>query len=173
VVKRRDSGYTLMEIVVAMAVFGIFLVVLVTLTAEMRRYEKKLPVNFMKHPQMTAVLSRMRKDVLDADGENTYVSDWPPTNPEYTMGKQVLIINTWDPNGRKTVVWDLREAGIARRRIYNVGIVATDWVARGLPAQLEFDSVEFPGRPYGVRVTAKDINGRIAIDQIFQPRAHQ
>lgn len=175
-VSRRTAGFTLLELVVSMFVFGIFLMILIMLTSEMRRYESKLPVNFMKHPQVSAVVSRLRRDVLDAMGDatgNPYVQEWPPTNPQYRNTRQVLIINTWE-NGPKTVVWDFREPGVVMRRSYNVGI-ATDWVARGLPEDIgSFDlgAEKIPGRSWAVRITATDKKGRIAIDQIFQPRAH-
>lgn len=172
-VRRRLAGYTLLEIVVSMAVFGIFLMILIALTSEMNSYEKKLPVNFMKHPQVTAVVSRLRKDVLDATLSNTYPTEWPTANPQYTQTSETLILTSLQEDGSlRTVVWDFREEGIVTRRSYNVG-VPTDWIARGLPAQMSVDSVEFPGRLYGVRLTAKDKKGRIAIDQIFQPRAHE
>ena len=172
-VNKRAAGFTLLEVVVAMTVFGIFLWILIMLTAEMRNNEKKLPVNFMKHPQVAAVVSRLRRDVLDGIGDatgNPYLDQWPATNPQYVNSSQVLILNTWE-NGQKTVVWDFREPGIVTRRSYNVG-VATDWVARGLPTQFEVGAEKIPGRYWAVRIKARDTKGRIAIDQIFQPRAH-
>lgn len=172
-VSRRAAGYTLLEVIVAMAVFGIFLAMLIMLTAELRNYEKKLPVNFMKHPQVSAVVSRVRRDVLDAVPDatgNPYLSSWPPQNPQYTNSRQVLIIQTLEAGGQKVVVWDFRQESIVLRRSYNVG-VPTDWVARGMPSDFEVDAVQV-GYGYAVRLTGKDKKGRIAIDQIFQPRAH-
>jgi hypothetical protein len=63
---------------------------------------------------------------------------------------------------------------VARRISYDVG-EKSQWIARGLPPELdlELEAVEFPDRPYGVRLKAKDSNGQLAIDQIFQPRAHE
>jgi prepilin-type N-terminal cleavage/methylation domain-containing protein len=37
VTRRGARGYSLLEVVVTLAVFGVFLIVVVTLTAEMRR----------------------------------------------------------------------------------------------------------------------------------------
>lgn len=169
-VSRRTAGFTLVELVVAMFVFGIFLWILIMLTAEMRNHEKTLPVNFMKHPQVSAVVSRLRRDVLDAV-DRPYD---PPYPTGYRMGPQVLIIRTVEPDGRKSVVWDFREPGVVTRRSFNVGI-AKDWTARGLPedSYVEIDAVEIAGRNFAVRLIAKDRKGRIAIDQIFVPRAHQ
>jgi prepilin-type N-terminal cleavage/methylation domain-containing protein len=171
---RRQRGFSLLEVAVSMAVFGVFLVIAFTLTAEMRHWEKKLPVNFMRHPQVISVLERLRRDVLDVHVPPTgdiYLHDYKG----YVNGQKVLIIETVLPTGLQTVVWDFSEPGVARRVSYNVGMRA-EWVARGLPPDfssgVDIDAVKFEGRPYGVRLQAKDSNGRLAIDQILQPRTH-
>lgn len=169
----KQRGYTLLEVIFAMAIFGMFLAVLFLLTAEMRFYEKRLPINMHKHPQVMAVLSRLRRDVLDAASRQPYLKSYPP----YTSSDKVLIIETMMPNGGvQTVIWDFRTPGEVRRRAYNVG-VAEDWVSRGLPA--DFTSVEIgavkitPGSAWATRIKATDGKGRIAIDTILQPRATQ
>jgi prepilin-type N-terminal cleavage/methylation domain-containing protein len=167
----RQRGYTLMEVVFAMAIFGIFCAVLFTLTAEMRFYEKRLPINMHKNPQVISVLSRMRRDVLDAASRQPYEK----TYGEYTSSDKVLIVETMMPTGgQQTVVWDFRTPGEVRRRAFNVG-VADDWVTRGLPvdfSNLEIDAVKTgAGSAWATRITARDEKGRIAIDTILQPRA--
>jgi len=164
-------GYSLMEIVVAMAVFGIFLFIVTTLTLEMNKQAKRYPVNFMQHPQVIAVLERMKRDVQDGYGENPYDPETPP--PDYTAGPKVLILQTIEDDRRIVVVWDFRKPGEATRVAYNVG-VATKWVARGLPPDfnVEIKTEEIPNRPYGARIQARDGNGNLSIDQILQPRAH-
>lgn len=167
---RRERGYTLLEVVVAMAIFGIFLSILATLTAEMRFYEKRLPVNMHRHPQVMAVLSRMRRDVMDAASRQPYRK----TFGEYTSSEKVLIVETLVNGGAQTVVWDFRTPGEVRRRAYNVG-VPLEWVARGVPADftnLEIEAVRTsPGSAWAARITARDEKGRLAIDTILQPRA--
>lgn len=170
---RRRNGYTLLEVVVAMAVFGLFLAILGVLTVEMRSQEKRMPVNFMRHPQVAVVVSKLRRDVLDAYGPAPY----PRQFGEYTQSEKTLIVQTVQENGGvQTVVWDFRTPGEVRRRAYNVG-VPTDWIARGLPKDFsdsfDIDAVGIPMSPWGVRITAKDGEGRVAIDQILQPRAHE
>jgi prepilin-type N-terminal cleavage/methylation domain-containing protein len=167
------AGYTLLEVVVAMAVFGIFLIVIGILTSEMRAVEKRLPINFMRHPQIASVIVRMRRDVIDAHGVDPY----PETFQSYTQTPQTLIVETIQQDGgQQTIIWDFRTPGEVQRHAYRVG-VRTTWRARGVPDEfsqnLTVDAVEFPGRPYAVRFTARDRKGRIAIDQIFQPRAHE
>jgi hypothetical protein len=164
-----------LEVVVAMAIFGVFLVVAFTLTSEMRAYEKKLPVNFMRNPQIISVIARMRRDVLDVLPFNERI--YLDSHDGYENGPKTLIMQTVLPNGSlQVVVWDLTEPGVAKRISYNVG-AKTQWIARGLPpeftADAKIDAIKFPGRPYGVRIKAKDPNGRLAIDQILQPRTYR
>jgi hypothetical protein len=135
----------------------------------MRNYEKKMPVNFMTHPQVISVLSRVRRDVLDAFGADPY----PDKQDTYSQSPKTLIVTTLVGAGLQTVVWDFSTAGEVKRISYNVG-VPTEWVARGLPDDFAatFDAVETPGRPYGVRVQAFDKKGMLSVDEYFQPRVH-
>ena len=168
---KQQRGLTLLEMVISMAILGIFLTIFFLLTAEIRMWEKRLPVNMMKHPQVMSVLARMRRDVLDVhlqSADKMYL-DYPP----YENSPKTLVIQTLLETGLETIIWDLREPGVARRISYNVG-VPTEWVARGLPPDFsaEFDAVRIKDRPWAVRLIAKDSNGKIAIDQILQPRSH-
>ena len=175
-VKRRpgfslSSGYTLLEVVVAMAVFGIFLFILAQLTTEMRSHEKRLPVNMHKNPMVISVLARLRRDVLDGLGRDPYRNE----HDGYVSSPKVLILETVNTSGgSEMVVWDFRTPGEVRRRAYNVGN-ATEWVARGLPldfSQLEIDAVKTgSGAAWATRIVAKDRKGQLAIDTILQPRA--
>lgn len=171
--RRRAAGYSLIEIVVALAVFCAFLAILFILTSEMRAHQKRMPINMMRHPQVSAVVSRLRRDVLDAHGKNPY------HRTEYdgfTQSPKTLILDTLDSDDWSvlTIVWDFQKAGEVRRRQYRVGKM-TEWVARGLPADfsnLQIDAVKID-QPYAVRLTAKDKEGRLALDLVFQPRAEE
>lgn len=172
---RRQRGYTLLEVVVSMAIFGTFLAIAFGLTAEMRRWEKRLPVNFMRNPQIISVVARMRRDVQDvALSGNTPL--YLATHDGYAMGPKTLILQTGLETGSQIIVWDLSESGVVRRVSYNVGVKSV-WTARGVPPEFTagtlMEAVEFPGRPYGVRLIAKDSNGLVSIDQILQPRAYE
>ena len=169
-VTRRQRGYTMLEIVMVIAIFGIFLLILVVVTAEMKGYEKRMPVNFMANPQVISVLSRMRRDVMDASANDTY----PASQESYTQSEKTLIIRTLVGGGEQIVVGDFTKAGEAKRISWNVG-VPTEWVARGLPDDFSatLDAVEVPGRPYGVRIRALDKKGMLAVDEYLQPRTHE
>ena len=171
-VRRRQRGYTLIEVLVSLAVIGGIVAIFAIITAEMRSHQKRLPINFMRHPQISAVVSRMKRDVLDAHGSDPYKAEFRG----YTQTPKTLIVESVHENGGvRTIVWDFREKGVVTRREFNVG-VETDWVARGLPPELDcaigaVDDIPGDG-PLAVRLTAKDEEGRVAIDQILQPRAH-
>jgi prepilin-type N-terminal cleavage/methylation domain-containing protein len=171
VTARTERGYSLLEVVVAMTIFLIFLATLFSLTSDMRSYEKRLPVNMQKHPQIAAVMSRLRRDVLDGHGKEPYRD----TYDVFTASEKVLIIESVQPSGSvETIVWDFREPGVAHRRAYRTGS-AVDWWARGLPpafSALSIDAIRTgSGAAWATHIVAKDKDGRIAIDQILQPRA--
>ncbi|HKR66306.1 MAG TPA: prepilin-type N-terminal cleavage/methylation domain-containing protein [Thermoanaerobaculia bacterium] len=166
----RRAGYTLIELVVAMAVFGFFLFVILSLTVELSNYERRLKIQFLRHPQIMAVLARMRRDVLDAYGDNPY----GVTVDGYANNEKTLVVETLNESGgTQTVVWDLSTPGIIVRRAYNVGVVRV-WAARAVPPEFNkyagIGAYENKRGAPAVRLTAYDTKGRLAIDQIFFPR---
>lgn len=170
---RRNRGYTLLEVVIAMAIFGIFLMALTAVTGQMVQHERRLKIDYLRHPQIMAVIGRMRRDVLDAHGADPYRN----SHGGYVMSPKTLILESVQPGGGvNTIVWDFNTPGEVHRIAYNVGVPAR-WVARGVPpdftSSVEIGAVGIPGRPYGVRLTARDEQGRVSIDQLFQPRAHE
>lgn len=169
-------GYTLLEVSVMMAVFGVFLMIFFGLTAEMRGWEKRLPINYMKHPQVGAVLSRLRRDVLDAHMPGG-MSPWKNRLGKFEMSDKVLILETIQTDGTaESVVWDFSEPRTVHRHAYVKEFKTSTWTARGLPENFAIDTEAvkiMTGRPWGVRVMAVDEKGRLAIDQILQPRAHR
>ena len=174
--QQRQRGFSLLEVTIAMTVFGVFLVVFFMLTAEMRDWEKRLPVNLMRNPQIAGVLGRMRRDVQDAwipFGKTPYVNE----HDGFSMSSpNTIILNVMQSTGgNQIIVWDFNTPGVARRIAYNVGF-KNEWRAAGLPEDFAknftIGAVELNDRPYGVRITMKDDHGRVAIDQILQPRTH-
>lgn len=166
--RRRERGFSLLELVFALAIFGTFILIITQVTADMVFYERKYPVNFLSHPQAAAVISRLRRDVADT---------FPPYYPEtaeggYKQGPKTLILDVLvQGGGVQHVIWDFSTEGEVHRIAYNVAI-PTEWVARGVP---KFQVLDYPleGKPDSVRIQARDEGGRLAVDQIFQPRPHQ
>lgn len=167
-VMKRERGYSLLEVIVAMTVFLGFVFLVSTLSLEMRRVEKQFPINFMVHPQVSAVVSRMRRDVLDA------TTPYYPSNYQtYTQSPKTLILYSLQASGfAQTVVYDFSTPGEVRRRTFSVGAMTSDWVARGVPKFIVTD-FPLPNHPTSVRIQAFDQKGALAIDQIFQPRPHE
>jgi prepilin-type N-terminal cleavage/methylation domain-containing protein len=164
---RGERGFTLMEVLVSLALFGMFVYIVALLTAEMRGYEKRLPVGFLSHPQVGAVIARLRKDVLDAT--KPY---YPGSYQSYTQSEKTLILYSLQESGfAQTVVWDFSKPGEAHRLAYSAGALISDWVARGIP---QFRVTDYPisDHPDSVRIQATDSKGTLAIDQLLQPRPH-
>ena len=165
---KRERGFTLVEIIVALTIFGVFIIISAILTKEMMGYEKKMPVNFLTYPQVSAVVSRLRRDVEDATAPY-----YPDKFENYEQSDSTLILYSLnESNQAQTIVWDFTDPKLVRRRAYNVGILANEWIARELP-KLRINAYEVPDHAYSVRVQAVDDHGILAIDQIFQPRPHE
>jgi prepilin-type N-terminal cleavage/methylation domain-containing protein len=163
VVKRR--GFTMMEIVVTIAIFGVFLMIIVSLTLEMRKNEARYPVNFMLHPEVSSVIARLRKDVFDT----IY---YPAEFQGYSQSKKMLLLYTLRTTGfATTVVYDFTTKGEVHRKEYNATQLVGDWVARGVPTFEVGDYTLETGQD-ATRIRAYDSKGKLAIDEIFLPRAH-
>ncbi len=161
----RERGYTLLEIVVTLAVFGIFLWIVVVLTAEMRANEKRYPVNYMAHPEVSAVMARLRRDIFDT-------TFYPRAFQGYEQSPQTLLLYTIDQSGfGKTVIYDFRTHGEVHRKEYNATESTREWVAHGVP-DFHFDDFTLDNGQVAARITARDEQNRLAIDEIFVPRPH-
>jgi hypothetical protein len=149
------------------AIFAVFLWIVVVLTADMRTWEKKMPVNLMSHPQIAAVVSRLRRDVADACC--TY---YPDTLNEWSQNASTLIVDTLRERGTsEKIVWDFSKPGEVTRIVFIRDREESRWTAHGTPT-FKVDSYLVQGRPYSVRIQAWDAKGKLAIDQIIEPRAH-
>jgi hypothetical protein len=170
VVSRRDRGFTLAEVLVSMSVFMVVLTIMFMLTREMRTYEKKMPVNMMRHPQTSAVLARLRKDVLSGIGSQPFKDHFQDYDAEDATN--LCIIEYLNDGGfLRTVVWDFRTSGQAIRLEFNAGEPAGQWLARGVPA-FTVERIDRGSSPDALELKAVDDRGNLAIDQIYIPRSH-
>ena len=165
--RRRARGYSMMEIVVTMALFGVFLFILVTLTSEMRRNEKKWPVNFLARPEIGSIVARMRRDILDT-------TSFPDNFNEFTQSPTTLIVYTinQDHSSAQTVVWDFSKPSEVHRKAYTATQLSSEWVARQAPTFICTLAPMQSGDELEVHIQAVDDDGKVAIDQIFVPRPH-
>lgn len=162
---KRPRGFSLMEVVVTVAVFGVFLMIIVSLTLEMRKNEAKYPINFMLHPEVSSVIARLRKDVFDT-------MYYPASFKTYSQSSKTLILYTLKTTGfAETVIYDFSKNGEVHRLSYNATDPTGEWIARGVPT-FEISSYSLATGQDAVRIKAYDKDGKLAIDEIFLPRAH-
>jgi prepilin-type N-terminal cleavage/methylation domain-containing protein len=163
--RRRARGYTMMEIVITMALFGVFLFIIVTMTAEMRRVEKKWPVNFFAHPEVGSVLARMRRDIYDSTAR-------PDSFETYSASPLTLIVYTINNDGTaETVVWDFTTPGEAHRKAFKATLLSSEWMAGGLPLFMA-TTEPMPSGQDAIRIQAIDKEKKLAIDELIVPRPH-
>ncbi|MGH7487134.1 MAG: PulJ/GspJ family protein [bacterium] len=164
--RRHVRGFTLMEVVVTTALFGVILFILVTLTGEMRRNEKKWPINFFAHPEVGGVLARMRRDIDDS-------TSLPNNFQTFNQSPTTLIVYTINQDGTaQTVIWDFNQPGEVHRKAFTATQLSSEWTAREVPIFLCTLEPLPPGDQQSVHIQAIDNTGKLAIDQIFVPRPH-
>ena len=162
--KRAEKGYSLIEVVVAVACFAILLLILVGLEREFIRFDRQMRVDFFVHPAPMSVVARLRRDVIDSYG-------YPDKFLEYEQKKQLLILDMPPAKGKKrTVVYDFTRTGQANRLEFVEEERVSSWTANAVP-MFRVDGFEMPDGDMAVRIQAFDTKGRLTVDQIFQPRA--
>lgn len=165
VTRRRARGYTMLEISITLALFGVFLFIIVTMTSEMRRNEKKWPVNFFAHPDVGSVLARMRRDIYDSTSR-------PENFETYSSSPLTLIVYTINNDGTaETVVWDFTTPGEAHRKAFKATLLSSEWMARGLPLFMATTEA-MPSGQEAIRIQAVDTEKKLAIDELIVPRPH-
>ncbi|MGA7616037.1 MAG: hypothetical protein WBX15_12745 [Thermoanaerobaculia bacterium] len=151
----------MLEIVIALAMFGLLILILAALEAEMVRFDRSMQLDFFTHPDRSAVITRMRRDVLDTTG-------YPDPFDEWSQSHTVLILRLSTPPAT-TVVWDVSESGTARRIEYTGAAKKSAWAAFNVPA-FTFDSYDMPDGKTAVRLEGTDSKGEVIVDQVFTPR---
>ncbi|HXI12845.1 MAG TPA: prepilin-type N-terminal cleavage/methylation domain-containing protein [Thermoanaerobaculia bacterium] len=164
--RSRDSGFTLIEVVVTLSIAGTIIFMVVMLQAEMLRFDRSFRMNLMTHPELHAVLARVRRDVVDA-------RDYLPSAGAYTQSPTALILAGLDPQGAPvTIVWDFSENSRVRRlAIDSSAERVSEWTARGV-LRFTVTSYTMPDGETAVRLRGYDSSGNLRIEQIIEPRGH-
>jgi hypothetical protein len=158
VMPRRPRGAGLLELVVAMAVFGIFLLILTSLAGEYRTLDREIRFGWFIHPDDAAVATRMRRDVLDSVG-------YPESFGGMEQAADTLLLSG---KGARTVVWDFSDA-FARREEWKGNVRVASWTANAT-RRFEVAAWSAPDGSTGVRLVGKSEKGGIVVDRIFVPR---
>jgi len=160
---RRQKGYSLIEMLAAMAIFSIFFFVLIGLQREFIRFDHDMRLRMFSHPAPLSVLARLQRDILDSTSYPTDYQTW-------SQSATTLLLTVPGKDGSVVVVWDFDTPSAAKRLAFPSGGQVEEWNALAVP-QYEIGSFEMPDGRIAVRVQSYDEQGRLAIDRIILPRA--
>lgn len=160
---RDDRGYSLIEVLAAMAIFSVFLLILVGLQREFVKFDGEMRLQMFTHPAPLSVLARLQRDILDS-------TSYPADHEEWIQSPETLILRVPDDTGSAVVVWDFSAPASARRLEYREDKAVVEWSALAVPAY-EIGNYEMPDGRVAVRVRSYDEEGRLSIDRVILPRA--
>ncbi len=162
-VARRDRcGFSLLELTVSIAIFGIFLLILTGLATQMARFDRTFRLELMTHPQTMAVLARVQRDVHASVA-------YPASYGEFSQNPRTLLLTLpGEGEGAITVIYDFSADDEVRRLAFRGETAEPTWIARGTGVY-EISSYEMPDERVAVRLRGRDREGRMAVDQIYQP----
>jgi len=164
-VKRAQQGMTLIEASIGLAIFGTFVLILVSLQSEMVRFERSVRLNTHDHPDLQSLIARVRRDVYDC-------VSYPLTFDTFSQSPVTLIVSHVQPDGTiETIVYDFSNPRTVARRLFRGPDLAATWKAEGMP-DFRVASYDMPEGMVAVRLTARNEKGETIVDRVFQPRVH-
>jgi type II secretory pathway component PulJ len=158
VVRVAGRGMTVVELVVAMAVFSMFLVILALIAADFANLERGVRFRWFLHPDDAAVIARLRRDVLDSTG-------YPVAHAGEAQSPKHLILSM---GGGRTVTWTFTE-GRAVRGEWTGSAKQGEWSANAT-RDFSIGSWSAPNEEIAVRISGRSRDGSLVVDQVFVPR---
>lgn len=137
---RRESGFTVIELMVAMLIFGIFLAIISTSILALTRSSSRIQVAAVSTNQELSVFQRLDKQIRYADGINpqgtgspsgdTYFEFRTPSDSSAT-GTTTCTQWRYDPNARSIASRQWTDGDLSSATPWNVQLtnVANDGVA--------------------------------------------
>lgn len=163
---RSSAGFSLLEIVVVLAILGILIFVLVVSQRETDTYERKHPIDLATLPDKSLVVARVRHDVWDA-------SELPRRYLDYTFDESTLITRREDRETREqiTVVYDFSARDKVRRIEYGPNDEQrNEWETHGGP-RYHVELMQL-GDSYAIRLKGYATSGQLEVDQMIAPRVN-
>lgn len=168
----RERGFSLIEMVVTVAIVGVLVMILVALQRELVLFDRSTRVDLFTQPNTSAVLHRVRRDVLDA---RNYVDE---SYAGYEPGAKILMLD-YPPEQKGgeesyVVIWDFSEEGKAKRFEYVDEQKVSEWsTSAGATYEVGAYQMCAPGSgcfgPYFVRLIGTDSKGQMVVDERVAP----
>jgi Tfp pilus assembly protein PilV len=161
---KSSRGLTILEAIVALAIFSTVVLILTSLQAEFTQYDRENVVRSASTNAANNIITRLRRDVVEA-------SAYPSEFQGYEQSDMTLVLRSTGKDGSvRHVVWDFREASVARRREFSAA-GESDWYSSGAPRFL-IGATTLADGTVAVRVTATSEGGRLLVDRVVAPRAN-
>jgi hypothetical protein len=149
---------TVIELVVAMAVFSIFMVILALIAADFASLERGVRFRWFLHPEDAAVITRLRRDVLDSTG-------YPAEHAGEPQTARHLILSM---GAARTVTWTFTAQRVVRSE-WTGSAKQGEWSANAT-RDFSIGAWSTPNGQIAVRVSGRSRDGSLVVDQVFVPR---
>jgi len=159
---RSRRGASLLELLIALSIFGVFLIVIMVLQREAIRFDRQVQIQWKDHVHPSAIAARLERDVREA-------SSYPASFLHFTQSSSTLLLRRSGNGPQQTIIYEF-ENGMTRRREYKNESPEHYWEARGVP-RFVVTAITSESGNVGVQLTGIDARSRIIIENAFFPRA--